>query len=88
MNNPNDIVCQKCKQIYKTYEGNFSKAKDSRSGYKYRCKLCYAEATREYLAEKNTRIINEVFMKDKYNWIGSKERQAYIEYKQIESIIN
>ena len=48
MQNPNNISCKRCGTIYKTYEGNFSPQKKTKSGFRYICKPCSSEMTKEY----------------------------------------
>jgi hypothetical protein len=52
--------CSKCKKEYIVRKGNFSKNKQSKSGYAYHCKTCCDVAKKDWLSRQTPEKLKEI----------------------------
>lgn len=76
--NYNDITCRTCPQVYQTYEGNFSRQKGTKSGFKYICKICCAADSKK---RREATKLKALFYTGE--WMGSEEREQMEIYKEL-----
>jgi len=71
----NQIICRTCKHNYKTYEGNFSRQKLTKSGFKYICKVCCSAEQKKRRDKRSIEKVEKEMQWYRGAWMGSKERE-------------